>query len=71
MSEDTRPLTPAQIRHLTRLNEAVLQAQASLQEFIVYLREEHDAPASDWKLEDLRVGFEKVVSASTQEPEVE
>ena len=55
--ETTKPLTEAQLRHLVALNEATFQAQARLNEFVAYLRDEHDAPASEWRIEDISVGF--------------
>lgn len=60
MTEDTKPLTEAQRNHLAALNAAAIQTKQRLDEFIAYLRAEHDAPASEWALRNLEVGFEKM-----------
>lgn len=60
MAEDTKPLTEAQQQHLTRLNAVFLQARQRMDEFIAYLRAEHDAPANEWQLQNLQVGFERM-----------
>jgi len=59
-TEQTKPLTKAQQRHLLHLQGAVLQAQQALNNFVAYLQEEHDAPAPEWELYDLRQGFSRV-----------
>jgi len=58
-TEQTKPLTRAQQRHLLHLQGAVLQAQQALNNFVAYLREEHDAPAPEWEIYDVQQGFVK------------
>lgn len=59
MSEP-KPLTAAQQRTLTDLNNAAITAQGNLERFVAYLRDEHGAPAPGWQLRDIRVGFEQI-----------
>ena len=60
MTENTKPLTQAQRNHLAALNAAFMQTKQRLDEFIAYLRAEHDAPANEWLLQNLQVGFERI-----------
>ena len=60
MSQDSKPLTPAQKQHLSKLLGIAAQAQQAVNDFVIYLREEHDAPAPEWELYDLRQGFTRV-----------
>lgn len=57
----TRALTKAQKEHIRQLNLELAEAQANLNRFIAYLREEYETPAGEWLLRDLNVGFEEVV----------
>ena len=60
MTENTKPLTQAQRDHLQALNAAFMQAKQQMDTFVAYLRAEHDAPAGEWLLRSLQVGFEKI-----------
>jgi len=62
MTETTKPLTDAQQQHLQALNSAFMQAKQRMDEFIAYLRAEHDAPAPEWELRNLETGFERRIS---------
>jgi len=57
---DTKPLTEAQRNHLAALNAAFMQGKHRMDEFVVYLRAEHDAPAGEWVLQNLQTGFERI-----------
>lgn len=57
---DNKPLSEAQKRHLIALNDAVIHAQAALNEFVVYLRDEHQAPPPEWTIRDATKGFERL-----------
>jgi len=57
---DTKTLTDAQRQHLLALNTAFMQARRQIDQFIAYLRAEHDAPADKWLLRNLTVGFEQI-----------
>ncbi len=59
-TEKARPLTDAQQQHLTRLNSAFQQVKVRLDEFVAYLRAEHETPSGEWVLKNLQVGFERV-----------
>ena len=61
---ETRPLTEAEIAHLTRYNATLLEAKRRLDEFMAFLRDQHDAPASEWVLRRADVGFERVGSTA-------
>jgi len=60
--QNTKPLTEAQRNYLATLNTALLQAKQRMDEFIAYLRAEHDAPAPEWLLHNLETGFERRIS---------
>jgi len=60
MPETTKSLTEAQRNHLAALNAAFMQAKQRMDEFVAYLRAEHGAPAGEWLLRSLQVGFEKI-----------
>jgi len=57
---DTKTLTDAQRNHLAALNAAFMQDKQRMDEFVAYLRAEHDAPANGWRLRNLQVGFERI-----------
>jgi len=57
---DTKTLTDAQRNHLAALNTAFMQDKQRMDEFVAYLRAEHDAPADKWRLRNLIVGFEQI-----------
>jgi len=59
-TSNVKPLTEAQRNHLAALNAAFMQTKQRMDEFIAYLRAEHDAPAPEWALRNLRIGFQKV-----------
>jgi len=59
-SQGIKSLTHAQQQHLSKLLSVAAQAQQAVNDFVVYLREEHDAPAPEWELYDLRQGFTRV-----------
>jgi len=59
MTENTKPLTDAQRNHLAALNTAFMQAKQNTDAFVIYLRAEHGAPAPEWVLRNLAVGFER------------
>ena len=59
-----KPLSDAEKRHLQMLNQAVLLAQQQLTQFIIFLRDQHDAPEMEWALERIEVGFVKVENPS-------
>ncbi len=51
-------LTLSQQQHLLALVERARAAQAAINQFVEYLRDEHDAPeANGWALDDVQVGF--------------
>jgi len=58
-TENVKPLTEAQQKHLRAINAAFMQAKQRMDEFIAYLRAEHDAPAGEWGLQNIEVGFER------------
>jgi len=60
MDEKSKPLTAAQRNHLAALNAAFMQDKQRMDEFVAYLRAEHDAPANGWRLRNLQVGFERI-----------
>jgi hypothetical protein len=62
-----KPLSAAQQRHTLQLIEIAQRAQDDVNRFVAYLREEHDAQADDWKLENIKDGF--VRKADTPNPE--
>ncbi len=53
----TKKLTPAQIRRMEKLIMQRSMAQAELDGFVAYLREEHDAPENAWTLYNIQDGF--------------
>ena len=64
MSEETKPLTEAELAYFRSLNDEAqiayqrhLEAQQRLVACLAFLREQHDAPVGEWKLEDMSVGF--------------
>jgi len=64
MSEETKPLTEAELAYCRSLNDAAsvayqrhLETQQRLAACLAFLRMQHDAPEGEWKLEDLSVGF--------------
>ena len=57
--QNTKPLSDAQRNHLAALNSAFMQAKQRMDEFIAYLRAEHDVPAEEWLLHNLETGFER------------
>lgn len=59
MAKNTKPFTKAQQRYLISLNGAILQVQQQVNDFVAYLRDEHDAPAPRWELYDIQQGFVK------------
>jgi len=59
-NDSAKPLTEAQRNHLAALNSAFMQAKQRMDEFVAYLRAEHDAPAGRWLLRNLQVGFERI-----------
>ncbi len=60
MTEKTKVLTEAQRNHLKILNTALMRAKQHEDQFMAYLRAEHGAPAGEWALRNLQVGFERV-----------
>ena len=63
-SEDTKSLTEAELAYFRALNDEAqiayqrhLEMQQRLARCLSFLREQHDAPEDEWKLEDLSVGF--------------
>lgn len=60
MTETTKPLTDAQQNHMAALNAAFQQVKQRMDEFVAYLRAEHDAPAEGWMLRNLQAGFERI-----------
>ena len=58
-SQGIKPLTHAQQQHLSKLLSVAAQAQQAVNDFVVYLREEHDAPAPEWEIYDVQQGFIK------------
>ena len=67
MTENTKPLTEAQRDHLAALNAAFMQTKQRMDEFVAYLRAEHDAPADKWQLRNLQVGFEQMPKPKREE----
>lgn len=57
MAKNAKSLTKAQQGHLARLNNAMLQAQQRINDFVAYLRDEHSAPSPEWELYDIQQGF--------------
>jgi len=57
---ETKPLTEAQRNHLAAVNAAFMQARQRMDEFVAYLRAEHDAPDGQWVLRNLQTGFEQI-----------
>jgi len=65
MITENKPLTAAQTAHLMRLYAAKQQAEARIEDFVVYLATEHDAPASaGWTKLDPILGFAREVEES-------
>ena len=60
MTETTKPLTEAQRNHLAALTSALRQDKQRVEEFFGYLRAEHDAPAGEWTLKSVQIGFERI-----------
>lgn len=53
-----KPLTVSQQQHLIALIERAKAAQATINQFVEYLRDEHSAPeAAGWQLLDVQTGF--------------
>ena len=63
-------LTSAQQDHLQRLVDNARNANSSVEAFIAYLREEHNAPDGLWDLHDLGVGFTEKASPNGPPPEM-
>lgn len=64
-----KPLTVSQQQHLLALIERAKAAQATINQFVEYLRDEHSAPeAAGWQLLDVQTGF---VLPSTVAPQGE
>lgn len=58
MSDERKPLTDAQQAHLDALAQAQQMAAQAVQQFLAYLRAEHDAPAADgWNIATADEGF--------------
>ena len=64
---ETKPLTEAQKQYTLYLNTAFLQAKQRLDEFVAYLRAEHNAPAGGWELRNIQLGFERTQKAQQEE----
>jgi hypothetical protein len=58
-STDVKPITAAQQKYLLSINNAMLAAQQHMNEFIAYLRDEHNAPEREWIIRDASIGFER------------
>lgn len=62
VTTENKPLTKAQTAHLLRLYAVKQQAEARIDEFVAYLANEHNAPASDgWTKVDPVLGFVREV----------
>jgi len=60
---DNKPLTEAEQEYLVALNTQVQNGQMALQNFLAFLRKQHEAPATEWELGDIRVGFTRAKDA--------
>lgn len=60
MAKDIKPLTEAQQQYMAHLNGIFLRAKQTMDAFTTYLRTEHEAPAGEWVLRNILVGFERV-----------
>jgi len=67
MTDNTKPLTEAQRNHLAALNAAFMQTKQRMDEFVAYLRAEHDAPTDKWALRNLQAGFERITEKPKRE----
>lgn len=61
MNYGNKKLTPAQCKHLTELIElkqkTVAECDSQINNFIVYLRNAHDAPVGQWDMKTVSDGF--------------
>lgn len=55
-----KPLTISQQQHLLALIERAKAAQGTINQFLEYLRDEHEAPeVQGWAISDVQAGFER------------
>jgi len=66
MSEQVKPFSDAEREYLLALNTQAQQSQAALENFLVFLRKQHEAPAPEWQLRNINVGFERMVQKPPQ-----
>lgn len=63
-----KPLTPAQQRKLGNLISQMNALRFEMDQFIGYLRDEHEAPEEEWDLNDINEGF--VMKVEEQQEEI-